>query len=213
MHRVVASPTVNLKQYDAILLAGGQSRRLKTDKLHLELAHGRVLAHLVDLCRDLFRCVFLITDRPGRIPAPHPDVRMVADEIPGSGPLGGLLSGLRASSSDRCFVTACDLPFLHPELIRFLARRIGNQDVLVPARGDFIEPLVGFYSKGCCEAIRRRIDDGDLRIRGFWTEVRTEIVELDGAFDAPDLRTWLLNINTRHDLEIAEAVAASESWR
>jgi molybdopterin-guanine dinucleotide biosynthesis protein A len=204
---------VSLKQHDAILLAGGQGRRLRSDKVHLQLANGRVLGNLIDLCRDLFGHVFLVVDRPGRIRDPHPDVRVVADEIPGSGPLGGILTGLRATSADRCFVTACDLPFLNPDLIRFIAQHVGNQDVLVPGRGNAIEPLMGFYSRSCRDIISRSIHEGDLRVRGFWAKVKTEVIELESCFDAADLQTWLLNVNTRHDLEIAEAVAASGLWR
>jgi molybdopterin-guanine dinucleotide biosynthesis protein A len=213
VHHAVNSPAPSLKSYDAILLAGGQSRRLKSDKVHLELACGGVLANLIDLCRDLFGHVFLVVDRPGRVTPPHPDVRVLADEIPGSGPLGGILTGLRAAISERCFVTACDLPFLNHELIRFVARHIENQDVLVPGRGRSIEPLMGFYSRNCCDTIQQSIEEGDLRVRGFWPKVNTEVVELEKHFDTADLRTWLLNVNTRHDLEIAEAVAASGSWR
>lgn len=200
---------MSLKHIDAFILAGGQSRRLNRDKVHLELPTGRVLANLAHLCQGLFREVLFVVDRADRIRRPHPGVRVIADEIPGSGPLGGLLAALDASASTVSFVIACDLPFLHGELIRFIARRISSQDVLVPRWRGGVEPLVGFYSKTCAEAIRASIKRGDLRVRAFWPEVRTEIVELDAFFDDEDLRTWLLNVNTRHDLEIAEAVASA----
>ena len=213
MRRLVAVAAASLKRFDAILLAGGQSRRLKSDKVLLELANGPVLPGLIDLCRDLFGTVFIVVDRVGRVVYPHPNVRVVTDEIPGSGPLGGILTGLEASASERCFVAACDLPFLHRELIHFIARRVTNQDVVVPARGDSIEPLIGFYSRRSRNIIRRSIAAGDFRVRGFWPRVTTDVVELEDSFDPPDLETWLLNVNTRHDLKIAEAVAASGSWR
>ena len=203
---------VCLKQLDAFILAGGQGRRLNRDKVHLELPNGRVLANLIDLCGDLFRTVTLVVDRAQRIHNPPAGVRIMADVIPGSGPLGGLLTGLGVASSRTSFVTACDLPFLNREIIHFVARRMADQDVLVPARGDAIEPLVGFYAKTCSDAIRRSIERGDLRVRGFWPEVRTEVVDLAGSFRPGDLDTWLLNVNTRRELQIAEAVASSGTW-
>jgi molybdopterin-guanine dinucleotide biosynthesis protein A len=109
------------------------------------------------------------------------------------------------------FVTACDVPFLRREMIEHLAHHIAGQDVVVPCRGDAVEPLVGFYSKQCCEAITDSIAHGRLQVRGFWPEVRTEIVDLGHAFRDSDLDTWLLNVNTRNDLEMARAL--SETWR
>ncbi len=167
----------------------------------------------MDLCKGLFGTVWVVVDRPGRVAPLHPGVRIIADDIPGSGPLGGILTGLRASHAETCFVAACDLPFLNEDLIRFIAGRVSGQDVVVPARGDSVEPLLGFYAKRNCDVIHRSISAGEFQVRGFWPRVTTEVIELDGAFASSNLETWLLNVNTRHDLEIAETVAATGSWR
>jgi len=196
------------KHLDALIMAGGQGRRLNQDKVRLELANGPVLENLTDLCLGIFGRVRLIVDRLERVRSTRERVSVVADESPGLGPLGGLLTGLRAAESETCFVTACDIPFLSRELILHLAARVADQDLVVPGRGESVEPLIGFYRRSCCPAITRAIAAGDLRMRSFWPQVRAEIVDLRGSFAPEDLDTWLLNVNTRSDLEIAAALAA-----
>jgi molybdopterin-guanine dinucleotide biosynthesis protein A len=61
---------------------------------------------------------------------PGVEGRVVADRVAGAGPLGGLVSGLRAAHTPLAVAAACDMPSLVPELVADLLRRLAAE----PAR-------------------------------------------------------------------------------
>jgi molybdopterin-guanine dinucleotide biosynthesis protein A len=101
---------------------------------------------------------------------------VVPDDIPGAGPLGGILTALHHSSSERVLVVACDMPLLNPHLIRYMLSLPGDYDALVPRwtneAGDVaIETLHAIYSRRCTEAIYKRIAAGRLKLHELLQDV------------------------------------------
>lgn len=87
----------------------------------------------------------------------HPDVRVVYDEVPGMGPLMGILTGLRQSRTDVNFITAVDNPFPNLLLAQYLLENVEPFDAFLPRWNGFIEPLFGAYKKSCIPAIEHTI--------------------------------------------------------
>ena len=139
--------------------------------------------------------------RPGR----PPRIRIVEDESPNQGPLGGILAGLKAAANAACAVIACDIPDIDVSLLRSLARAAGNAEVAVPVgpAGHF-EPLFAVYRRTCATAIRRALDAGQRRVISFFPDVRLRVVEAAEA-QAIDPDPWcFFNVNTPDDLAEAE---------
>jgi molybdenum cofactor guanylyltransferase len=143
-----------------------------------------------------------------------PGMRVVADEVPGLGPLGGLSSALRAAAGSPVLVVAWDMPFVTTELLVELRRRgEGGASAVVPVHGEarHAEPLCAWYapeSLGPCTALleagaRRAaalfdalprsetIDDADLARFGAPARLFTSVdspdvlAALGGTFEAP----------------------------
>jgi molybdopterin-guanine dinucleotide biosynthesis protein A len=142
-----------------------------------------------------------------RIVANEPDryamlgVRVIPDQIAGAGPLGGLHAALIDAVHGAVVVLACDLPFVTPALLRTLVIEFGTGeeiDAVVPRPARGLEPLCAIYAKRCADQARRRIDRGDLYMRGLLDDVRVRVLgpEVLAAYDDESV---FLNVNTPHD--------------
>ncbi len=100
------------------------------------------------------------------------------------------------------------MPFLHPEVVRLIADRAGEGDVVIPRVGSQLEPMHAAYGKACLPHIERRLVTGQLKIVELLACVRVvEIAEADVA-RFRDPRIAFMNVNTPAELERARALAA-----
>lgn len=183
-----------------VVLAGGQSRRMGTDKALVELQGKPIIQWVVDaLCR-VCDPVFLVTNSPSHYC--FLGLEMVGDLLPGRGALAGIHAGLFFSRGDRAFVAGCDMPLLSPRLIQHMADVPGRWDVVVPKVGEFLEPLHAIYSKRCLGFLEKLLLSGTRRILDLYPLVRVRVFQEEEMRQVdPDLRS-LMNVNTPEDLAV-----------
>ena len=187
-----------MEPVSAIILAGGQSRRMGRDKALITFEGKPIIAHVIDTLRELSDDVLVVSNR-SEVYASF-GARVVPDADPPSGPLGGISVGLAAAQHDLAIVVACDMPFLNTQLLRSLVERAVNVDAVVPLTGDRFEPLHAVYRRACLAAIERHLADGDRRVISFFDEVRVKaVLETDWRLLDPTGRS-LANLNTPDDL-------------
>jgi molybdopterin-guanine dinucleotide biosynthesis protein A len=195
-------------QVTGIILAGGKSRRIATDKAFLSLRNQPIIAEMMDTLHLLFDDILIITNNP----EPYSSIaaEKVRDIIPNKGPLGGLYTGLTVSRTDYSFVVACDMPFVNPDLIVYMLDQREGFDVIVPHTVDGLEPLHAVYSKSCLEPILRHLENGDLKMQSFFSEVKVKHIcqTVIERFD-PELRTFF-NINYREDYQRVKRLIGEE---
>jgi molybdopterin-guanine dinucleotide biosynthesis protein A len=130
----------------AVLLAGGESRRMGRDKATL-LFRGRPLWQIqLDLLRKLQPEKIFVSARTDPVWRPA-DVPFVPDEPPSRGPLSGLSATLPQIHTDHLLVLAIDMPFMTPEYLRVLRDQASACQGVVPMIGDRAEPLAAIYVK------------------------------------------------------------------
>ena len=78
---------------------------------------------------------------------------MVADIHPHRGPLGGLYTGLKLSTSCYNIAVACDMPFLNRHMLSHLLDIADGHDAVVPLIQGKPQTLLAVYSKGCLPAM------------------------------------------------------------
>lgn len=190
----------SLNSIDAIILAGGKATRMGgTDKAVLEISGKQVIQHIAGTLKKIFNNIIVVTNTGKRYdigPAIY-----THDEIPYLGPLGGILAGIKSSSSNHSFVVACDMPFIDARLIENMYSQIDDNDIVVSSYNGKIEPLFGFYSKNCIEPIEQGLNKNVRKIVDIFPMVRTLIIE------AEDKKSFF-NINDAKSLEMASKLNA-----
>ncbi len=194
--------------FPAAILAGGKSRRMGRDKSLLPLFGEPVVCRVARVLERVFSRVFVVANHA----APYEALgfRVVPDLLPGNDSLGGLHAAISQGGASHVFVAGCDMPFLHPSLLRGIAGRAGDGDVVIPIKDGYPEPLCALYGAACEPVIRRRIEQGRLKMIGFHDEVR--VVRIEEA----QWRAWdpeglsFRNLNTPQEYESALAAESGE---
>lgn len=192
-----ATEKQRISDVTGVILAGGQSLRMGSNKALLPYKGGRFIESIYRKLSEIFSEVLLVTNNPE-----HYDFlncRKVPDIHPGMGVLAGIHAGLHHSSSPAIFAVACDMPYLVEELIRHMAGRADAGGVLIPESPGGLEPLHAVYGKGCLAAIEATLLSGQRRIVSFFdrTNVSRMNMEQVACFDPAFVS--FLNINTPND--------------
>jgi len=177
-----------------VILAGGESRRMGSDKSLLPLNGALFIEHVYRLMAELFEEVILVTNAPDlyqRIPC-----RKVPDLYRVKSSLAGIHSGLSHARNAKAFVVACDMPFLSAAVIRRLCNWTADADLLLPRNAHGIEPLHALYSKTCLPAIEKLLEAGRLKISLFFPEIHLVEVAAESLMDLDPEGLSFRNINT-----------------
>ncbi len=181
----------------AVVMAGGQSRRMGTDKSLLEVDGKPMIAHIVDQLRPHFAQVLVSANDPDKYA--FLNLRVVADRVVDQGPLMGIASALEAAIHDRVFVTACDIPDLDVDLMASLLRRAQHHDGAVPRTpAGHLEPLFAVYRKRFAAAANATLATAARGVRAAIERSDMAIIDLDAESDP-------INLNTPEDLARYEA--------
>ncbi len=210
--------TTGLKNYKeqkesgdgAIILAGGDSKRLGRPKALLDFYGQSLIEMMVDRLSELFDQVTLVTDRPELYEGLPVLITsdLIKDEV--KSPLRGIHAGLSVSTMPYQFVVACDMPFLNAELISYMARFAADYDAVVPRAGSYFQPLHAFYSRRCIDIINRQIEDGLYKVTDFYDNLKIRFIDSAEIkrFDPEEIS--FTNINTWPDYEKALKIMAAK---
>lgn len=178
----------------AVILAGGKSRRMGSNKAKLQISGEETLERLVRLYREYFD-VAISMQADGQ--QKDFGARRLVDVYPGKGPLAGLHAAFAETKEDKIFLTATDLPFGDPVLALHMVQLLGDTyDACVIRRKDGgIEPLFSAYNRRCLPVVAACLAGDRLSMRALLDQVHTRIVREE------ELPTWelehiLLNMNT-----------------
>ena len=190
-----------------VIQAGGRSTRMGgRPKALLELGGRRIIERVIDAVAPSVNDLLIVTNTPELYA--FLGLPMVADVYPDGGSLGGIYSGLKAAAGDAAFTVACDMPFLHPDVVRLVVERAESGDVVIPRVGGQLETLHAAYAKSCLPHIEERLVAGRLKIVEFFPRVRVvEIPEVEIA-RFRDPAVVFMNVNTPDELERAQVLAA-----
>ncbi len=191
-------------QVSAFILAGGESSRMGRDKAQLELGG-------VPLILRTARLVESVAGVPAVIGNPEAyrvfDLRAIADDWPGAGPLGGIATALRAATAPWSLIVATDLPYLTREWLEYLIARAlaSSADAVLPMNTRGAEPLCAIYHQRAEPAIRKALERGTRKVTDGLLDVRVETITPAqwNPFDSEGL--LFKNMNSPEDYEEAKA--------
>lgn len=185
-------------QISSIILAGGKSSRMGTDKALLKLNNRPLLQILGEIVQSVTQFNYVVTPWPERytdiLP---PDCQLVRESGESKGPLVAFAQGLAKVDTEWVLLLACDLPCLQVEAIKEwinLLPGIPETAIAVlpkhPTKG--WEPLIGFYRSRTLRPLEQFIAQGGRSFQAWLAQ--QEVAEL--VVNEPKL---LFNCNTPAD--------------
>ena len=193
------------RRVSGVVLAGGKSRRMGGEpKALLPFGGGPLIRHIVETLESVLPGCLVVTNTPELYA--FLDRPMVGDVFPEGGSLGGIYSGLLAAATPSALCVACDMPFVSPGFVRYLADRAGEADVVIPEVAGELQPLHAVYGRACLPAMERRLRANRLKVTGFFDDVRVLIVPAETAARFRDPALLFMNLNTPEDLARARAL-------
>lgn len=195
----------------AVILAGGQSRRLGRDKAVEPFGGEPLIRRVIRRASDAVTASHVVVvvanaERASQLPLERHHVTAV-DVFPDCGSLGGIYTGLHASGTGWNLVTACDMPFLSASLLAHMASLRADVDAVVPVVDGRPEPTHALYHRRCLPAIEAKLRAGQLKISGFFGDVNVRYVEENEVRELdPELLSFF-NINRPEDLARALEMA------
>ena len=185
--------------YSLLLLAGGKSSRMGTNKAEL-LYEGRTFVeNLIEKAKCLGLQKIYLSGYQNKLE----NIQVVYDIYPEIGPLGGLHAGLLAVQTPYCLVLPVDIPQIPVGLLEELLDTHEKQILdcemeklpLVVERDGFMEPLIGVYPASMLEFIEDRIKAQRLSVFRM-------LKEWGSRNFVADIPAWqIANINTKEDYE------------
>jgi molybdopterin-guanine dinucleotide biosynthesis protein A len=181
----------------ALILAGGDSSRMGQDKAELVLDGQSLLQQVIATMQTLFDEVILSVRHVRTGNAIH----QVCDAPTHSGPLAGLAAGLERASTPWVFAVACDMPFLSPAVVNFLAQQRADFQAVIPIVQGYPEPMAAFYATSCLPVVQDILrSNGKHSFRALLEKIRVCFVSESQLFAVdPQLRSFF-DLDTPEDL-------------
>jgi len=182
----------------AVLLAGGESRRMGKDKATL-LFCGKPLWEIqLEVLRRLEPAEIFISARSD--PAWRPDdVQFIADIPPSRGPLSGLAASLANIPTTHLLALAIDMPLMTENYLRTLCDHIEPDRGVVPKTVHGVEPLAAIYPREAAIEFREALMGTDFSLQTL-TRRQVESGKLREIPVTEQDQTLFLNVNELSDM-------------
>jgi len=156
------------------VLAGGKSNRMGTDKALLLVQEETLLIRIKNLIDPFCKTVEI-----SGYNSDYSDfnIKMIPDLYPGIGPVSGLISSLKHSSTEWNLLVSVDTPFINKELIQSLITQIGDYDCIIPEHDGGVEPLIGLYNRQILPQLEEVINQGDYKLMRLVAKLNTRYLD------------------------------------
>ena len=178
----------------AVILAGGKSLRMGTDKAELLIDNQIFLDKISSELSDFDELLVSVGSKHNHIGTKY---QTVADKYPDCGPIGGLQSALSVCTSDALLAISCDVPLFKASLAQFVCSKMSEDydAVIALSPEGFFHPLCAVYKKSVADIFEKFILSGDYKILNAYEQMKICRVPIE------DFEDLLLNVNTPEEYE------------
>ena len=181
-----------------VILAGGKSSRMGSDKALLEMNGEKFIERLMNELNDFDEKLIA---RGANQSVSSNGWLEIPDIYPERGPIGGLHSALSKCQSEALFCVTCDMPLFENALARELCEELDEtcDAVIVETEDGRRHPLCGVYRKSVSYVFEQQILSDNNRVMRALDNMRIKVIRVDSTQAAHQLK----NVNTPEDyLEI-----------
>lgn len=182
----------------AIILAGGKSSRMGTDK-GLVLLNGKpMIQHIINAVQKTgISDILLISNN---LAYKQFGLPVYSDIIKDSGPLGGIYTGLVHSTTSRNMILSCDIPFINEAVMNVLIEDQSQSPITVLKYKDRIHPLIGIFNTSIIPDIQEQISKNNFKVRELIQSKNATILDLEAKIFGVESQV-VANVNTKEDIK------------
>ncbi len=184
-------------RFSAVVLAGGRSTRMGTDKAFLRVGNELLIERQLRCLRESGAAEMLIS---GRADADYSRfaATVVRDKFAQAGPLAGVAAALKASSSHLVFVLAVDMPRMAPAMIGKILSRCENDAGCVPSDRNGFQPLGAAFPVSLLSLAEHLLGIGQHSMQEFVRQaIRKGLIETLQLDQAEEV--YFTNMNYPHE--------------
>lgn len=191
-----------------IILCGGKSLRMQTNKALLKLGEKTIIEIILDEMKKVFSRIILSANKAEELL--FLNLPIVKDTFKSSGPLDGIYSALKSSDTDKNFITTCDLPLINSDIIEHLLNIDSKKDIIIPVVNSKPERLIGVYKKSVINIIEKifKASETDQTIKRSVYDLHrlaeVECIEINNISIFNE--SLFLNMNTPEDYEKVKSI-------
>jgi len=188
-----------------VLLAGGAARRFDGLPKGLAMVDDiRIADRILAALRGATDTQLVVSNDPSA-ERWFPSLPVVADAVPGLGPLAGLETALRAADGSAVMVVAWDMPFVTTPLLRGM-RAVGEigAAAVVPAHGEppVLEALCAYYAPEALPVCSRLLADGERRAHALFSALQSAVMIPERVLaEHGDPERLFLSVDSQEQLE------------
>ena len=191
------------KDITGIILCGGKSSRMLTNKALLKLGDKTIIEIILDEMKKVFDEVILSANECDDFA--FLNIPIVKDIQVNRGPLSGIYSALKNSQTANNFIVTCDLPLINNKLIEHISTIKSVKEIIIPAINGTPQRLFGIYNKSVIEKIEEifSLSEIDKSIKGSVYDLHQRVsVELVEIAHLPFYNeNMFVNMNTPEDFK------------
>ena len=185
---------MNKKNITAIVLAGGKSSRMGSDKALLLYNNKTFLEHVVFAIQPLVDQVLIISDNPKH---KINNCLTIPDLIKNVGPIGGIYTGLIHTKTENNLVLSCDIPLVQTSILKLIIKNNEPDKEVVQLIDDKNRmPLIALYKKRLAPYFLSQLKRGERRLMHATRKLKTKEI-----FVKKEENAFLLNINTINEFK------------
>ena len=184
-------PKISLMKISGIVIAGGKSLRMGTDKSSLIYRNQSFLERTAGLLQHFTGDI--IVSANNQIDKTY---KIIPDSVQNTGPIGGLYTCLPLIKNDRALVIPVDMPLLNIEVLQYLLQQADfNKKISVFKAGGRLQMLTGLYHKEIVPLLQKQMNTGDYKLRNLLKKIPHQII------DAGKFSPKFVNVNTPDELK------------
>ncbi len=195
----------------AVVLAGGQARRMGgADKGLVEIHGQSMVEYVVDALRAQVGVLLVNANRNLDLYAKLSGSQVITDDIEGyAGPLAGIASAMACCDTPYLMSVPCDSPLLSPDLAERLhaALRAEDAELSVAHDGERLQPVFALMRRDLLASLTRYLDSGERKIDRWYARHRAAVADMA---DTPHM---FLNVNTPDERDRLESLMPEPQGR
>lgn len=180
-----------------IILAGGKSSRMGTDKGLLKFQGKHLVEYSITALKPFVSEIMIVSNNSAY---DNFDYKRVKDYLENQGPVAGIYSGLVETKTENNIVLSCDIPFVTSEVIQKLIKNmdVDSEIIQIENQGKTM-PLIAVYKKSVANKFKKILQTDERRLR-----VAVQSCNYKNVSIKKELEKTTMNVNTREDFKLIE---------